>query len=62
MEKVKAGLRTSEFWVSMLGAAIPLVNQYMGLALPAEAIVSVAGVLATYVFGRSFLKAKAAGE
>lgn len=56
MEKVKAGIKTSEFWVALLAAIIPVVNQHLGLNLPTEAILSIAGIAIAYIFGRSIVK------
>jgi len=56
MEKVKTGLKTTEFWLALLGAILPVMNSYLGLNIPTESILSIAGIVMTYVFGRSWLK------
>lgn len=56
MEKVKAGIKTSEFWLAIVAAIIPVVNQHLGLNLPGEAILAVAGIAISYIFGRSMVK------
>lgn len=56
MEKVKAGIKTSEFWLALLAATLPVVNQHLGLNLPGEAILAVAGIAISYIFGRSMVK------
>lgn len=56
MDKIKSGLLTTEFWLALIGSALPLVNRYMGLNIPAEAILSVAGIVISYILGRSFVK------
>lgn len=56
MEKVKAGIKTSEFWLALLAAIIPVVNQHLGLNLPTEAVLAVAGIAIAYIFGRSLVK------
>lgn len=58
MERVKAGLRSSEFWLALVAAVLPVLNQHLGLGLPVEAILSIAGVAASYILGRSWVKAK----
>ena len=39
----KAGWKTTEFWMSVVAAFIPLVNQGFGLQIPTEAMIAVAG-------------------
>jgi len=56
MEKVKAGIKTTEFWLALLGAILPVMNTYLGLNIPTESIISIAGIVISYVLGRSWLK------
>lgn len=56
MEKVKAGIKTSEFWLALLAAILPVVNQHLSLNLPTEAILSIAGIAISYILGRSWVK------
>jgi hypothetical protein len=56
MEKVKAGIKTSEFWLALLGAVLPVLNGQLGLNIPAESILTIGGVIASYVIGRSITK------
>ncbi len=56
MEKVKAGIKTTEFWLALLGAIIPVLNQYLGLNLPSAAILGITGIIISYIFGRSIVK------
>lgn len=56
MEKVKAGIKTSEFWLALLAAILPVLNQHLGLNLPTEAILSIAGIAISYILGRSWVK------
>ena len=57
MEKAKAGIKTSEFWLSLIGAIIPVLNASLGLAIPIEGILSISGVIIAYVFARTKAKA-----
>lgn len=54
--KVKSGLRTSEFWLALLGSLIPVLNGHLGLSIPSEGVMAVAGVIVSYVIGRSAVK------
>lgn len=56
MNKVKAGIKTSEFWLSLVGAIIPVLNSSLGLAIPIEGILSVAGMVVAYVISRTAIK------
>lgn len=58
MEKVKAGIKTSEFWLALIGAIIPVANQYLGMNLPTETILSISGIVISYILGRSYVKSK----
>lgn len=62
MDKVKAGIKTSEFWLALIAALIPVVNQHLGLNLPGEAILSIAGIAIAYIFGRSIVKKDGGGN
>jgi len=53
---VKAGYKTSEFWVAVVTANVPLLNAAFGLNLPVEAIASIAGVAAAYILSRGVAK------
>jgi len=49
----KAGYKTTEFWVAIAGAAIPILNKVFDLEIPEEAIYT----LVAYIVGRSGVKA-----
>ena len=55
-EPLKSGWKTSEFWVTIATSNLILFNEQLGLNLPVDAIVSIAGVVIAYVFGRSIVK------
>ncbi len=59
MNQVKAGLKTSEFWLAILTGIIPVLNQYLGLHIPVGAVMTVGGVAITYILNRMHLKATA---
>lgn len=61
MNKVKSGLKSTEFYLALIAAIVPVMNQYLGLNLPIEAIVSIAGIAIVYIFGRSIVKKGGAG-
>ena len=56
MATIKKGIKTSEFYVGLVAAIIPVLNKFLGLELPTEAIISIVGLAATYILGRSFVK------
>ncbi len=56
MEKVKSGIKTSEFWVALCGAIIPVLNQHLGLNIPQEVVMTILGLMASYIIGRLIVK------
>lgn len=56
---MKQGVKSSEFWMSLFAAAVMVANEGLGLGIPAESVMSLAGVAVSYVIGRSAVKAKA---
>lgn len=57
---MKEGIKTSEFWLVVVGAVITVANDGLGLGLERETIMSFAAMIASYVGGRSYLKGKQA--
>lgn len=53
----KTGYKTTEFWVAIVAAAIALVNSTTGLDLDSETIIGLGVTVASYIIGRSYLKA-----
>lgn len=49
----KSGIKTTEFWVALAGALLPILSKAFGWDLPNEAIAT----LVAYIVGRSGLKA-----
>lgn len=58
MEKVKSGLRTSEFYMAIIGAMLPVLNSHLGLNVPVGGIMSIAGVVVSYIISRTVVKKK----
>lgn len=56
MENAKAGLRSSEFYLAVLGAVLPVVNSHLGLEIPVGGVLSIAGVVISYILSRTVLK------
>lgn len=52
----KKGYKTTEFWLTIAGSVIVLVNSVTGLDLDAASIVAMLGSIAAYVASRSYLK------
>lgn len=55
---MKKGINTSEFWLVVVGAAITVANDGLGLGLDRETIMAFAAMIASYAGGRSYVKAK----
>jgi hypothetical protein len=55
--KVKKGVKSSEFWVSCIGAIVPVINETFSLELDPNTIMSIIALCITYVGGRSHVKA-----
>jgi len=56
MNRIKSGIKTSEFWSAVVAAVVMVFNQGLGIPLPAEQIMSFAGVVIAYILGRSIVK------
>lgn len=59
---MKAGYKTSEFWVTAVTSLLVTLNQsgVLGsITLPVESIATIAGVIATYVISRGVAKLNA---
>jgi hypothetical protein len=54
----KPGIKTTEFWLVVVGALITVFNKGLGFDLPEEAILSLAGMIGSYVGGRSWIKTR----
>lgn len=56
MESVKKGVKTSEFWLVVVGAAITIANDGLGFGLDRETIMSFAVMVAGYATSRGIAK------
>ncbi len=56
MDKVKSGVRSSEFYLAIIGALIPVMNTHLGFAIPVEGVLSIAGVIVSYIISRTVVK------
>jgi hypothetical protein len=54
--QAKPGWRTSEFWLTVVAALVPLLNQGLGWSLDTSSIVAIAGVAIGYAFSRGQTK------
>ena len=53
MEK---GIKSSEFWLGLIALILTYLNKELGWNVPVEAIISVLGLVATYIIGRTIYK------
>ena len=56
---MKTGYKTTEFWLTVVTTVVTLLNQsgLLGsIVLPVEGIMTVAGVVSTYIISRGFAK------
>ena len=56
MANVKTGVRSSEFYVALIGAVIPVLNSHLGFAIPVEGTLALAGVVIAYIISRTVVK------
>lgn len=57
---VKSGLRSSEFYLALIGAVTSVLNGHLGLSIPTEGLLSLAGIVISYVISRTAIKKAAA--
>jgi hypothetical protein len=55
---MKKGIKTTEFWLVVIGAVVTVANDGLGLGLERDTIMAFAAMVASYVGGRSYIKAK----
>lgn len=53
---MKAGHKTSEFYIALAGAIMPVLNEAFGLNIDPTSIASVIGLLASYIISRTVVK------
>lgn len=56
MEKLKS----RKFWMAVVGAGLVVANEGLGLNLPEEAVMTVAGMLIAYILGQAYVDGKKA--
>ena len=54
--QIKKGLHSTEFYVAIIGAIIPVFNTHLGLNIPVEGMLSIAGIFVTYIISRTVAK------
>jgi hypothetical protein len=52
----KKGVRSTEFYVALLGAVLPVLNAHLGMNIPVEGVLSVSGVMIAYIISRTVAK------
>lgn len=56
-EAITKGVKTSEFWLVVLSAILMVANKGLGLNIDEATTLSFAGMVVTYIAGRSAVKA-----
>ncbi len=56
MATAKSGIRSSEFYLALLGAVIPVLNTYLGFNIPVEAVLTIGGIIVAYIISRTVVK------
>lgn len=56
MQMTKAGHRSTEFYMAILGAVLPVLNTHLGLDIPVSGVVSISGVVVSYILARTVIK------
>lgn len=56
--EIKPGWKSSEFWLALFGSTMTLLNQsgLLGTPIPTDAVMTVGGILGTYILGRGVAK------
>jgi len=54
MEKLKS----RKLWVAIVSALLIVLNQGLGLNIPADSVLSLAGVIMAYIFGQAYVDGK----
>ena len=57
-----AGVKTSEFWLTLFTTNVMLFNDALGWGLTETTVMSMAGLVVTYIAGRSYFKTRVAAE
>ena len=54
----KKGIKSSEMWVGLIGVILTYLNSQLELNMPVSSIVSIAGIVISYIASRTWLKSK----
>ena len=55
---MKPGIKTTEFWVTLVTSMVMAFNDAMGWGLSEMTVAGIVGLAVTYVAGRSWFKSK----
>ena len=55
-------LKSRKFWMAVVAAGVAIANDGLGLDLPQEAIMTVAGVAIAYILGEAYVDSQKKGE
>lgn len=55
-------LKSRKFWLTVLGAAIVIVNEVFDLGLSPEAQAAIVGIFVSFIIGESVVDSKRAGK
>ena len=56
MATVKTGVKTSEFYLALIGAILPVLNTHLGFVIPVESVLSISGIIVAYIISRTVAK------
>jgi len=56
MDKAKAGMKSTEFYLALLGAVLPVLNTHLGMQIPVSGVMSISGVVISYILARTVIK------
>lgn len=54
-------LSSRKFWMAVVGAALLIANQGLGLNIPEDTVMAFAALVISYILGESFVDAKRGG-
>lgn len=55
-------LKSRKLAMAVVAALLVIANEGLGLDLPTESVMSVAGIVMAYIFGQSYVDAKEKGD
>ncbi len=51
-------IKSRKFWMAVVGAGLVVANEGLGLNLPEESVLTVAGLLIAYILGEAYVDGK----